>query len=178
MNKTRKLIEADQRYAKLKRWIIHRMDNTGVTPWMTEMEWIEYSLLSTKEYHRIRRDMLDDSEIQCEYDRNKTGLWKVLPDDVGAIVISLQLGLDIVEQLFRGLGGCGNENPMFDATGHKSPDDCNGEQRSLALTAGHGEREFSAGSDCCFDAVNGGEMITAPLQGENVWEVDFAKIPK
>jgi hypothetical protein len=40
--------------------------------WMTETEWIEFSQFTANVYHKIVRDLLDDSEIRRETDRDAT----------------------------------------------------------------------------------------------------------
>ncbi|MDR1957615.1 MAG: hypothetical protein LBQ54_00965 [Planctomycetaceae bacterium] len=72
MTLERTLIERDMKYQRLKRWIMSRMDCTGKTPWMTETEWIEFSQLTANVYRKIVRDLLDDSEITRETDRDAT----------------------------------------------------------------------------------------------------------
>ncbi len=74
MNETRKLIESDQKYQKLKNAITHIMGSTGETEWYTDEDWYEMvaSRMTQNEYHRIVRDLLDDSEIIREYDRSTT----------------------------------------------------------------------------------------------------------
>jgi hypothetical protein len=60
------------KYQRLKRWIMSRMDSGGRTPWMTETEWIEFSQFTANVYRKIVRDLLDDSEIRRETDRDAT----------------------------------------------------------------------------------------------------------
>ena len=66
----RELIERDQKYRQLKNTIMHNMDMFGETPWWDEDAWIEtVPGWSRNQYHRVIRDMLDDSEIEREYNR-------------------------------------------------------------------------------------------------------------
>jgi len=48
------------------------MNNLGHTPWMTEIEWWEYSRMTRSLFNRVIRDLLDDSEIQREINREET----------------------------------------------------------------------------------------------------------
>ena len=75
----RELIERDQKYIAVKDIILSVMDNQGVTAWLNDNEWVDliYSqgvmrTLPKTQYYKILNDMLDDSEIVREYDRDTT----------------------------------------------------------------------------------------------------------
>ena len=56
--------------ADLKNIIFHNMSNAGSTPWWNEDEWLAtLPGWSRNQYHRVVQDMLDDSEIEREYNR-------------------------------------------------------------------------------------------------------------
>ena len=71
MTNNRELIERDKKYQHLKHVILHLMCLDGYTPWMTFEEWLEaLPGFSVMQYRRKSNDMLDDTEIRCEYDRD------------------------------------------------------------------------------------------------------------
>ena len=73
MNKTRELIESDQKYKRFKNVVLHIMSNDGATEWYTDEQWREaMPFLSRNEYNHVAYDMLDDSEIKREYNRDVT----------------------------------------------------------------------------------------------------------
>ena len=68
---TRELIERDQKYQRLKRVILHYMSAGGETPWCDEDAWLAMVPgMTIGQYNRVVRDMLDDSEIRREYNRD------------------------------------------------------------------------------------------------------------
>jgi hypothetical protein len=73
----RELIERDQNYQQLKRVILHLMDNTGVTPWYSEEQWLEtLPRWTMTQYRRWIIPMIEDKEIRREYDRDARPLPK------------------------------------------------------------------------------------------------------
>lgn len=66
----RELIERDRKYLQLKNTIFNDMSFGGETSWRIEDEWLEMLPgWSRNQYHRVVNDMLDDSEIKREYNR-------------------------------------------------------------------------------------------------------------
>ena len=70
----RETIENEQNYRRLKVAIIAMMDRSLETEWYTDQQWHDKaaSWLGQNEYHQIVKKMLNDSEIEREYDRVPT----------------------------------------------------------------------------------------------------------